>query len=218
MRIRVSFADWSTNMIPDQKPLLNNPKRPNIPNSEEIIGGPEFQAAPGWGHKVNEWLKKYFGRVVLPAAAIVILVIGINNYMESRSDREAFKLDELGATGIVKLEEETGEIVELEEVVTDKKGNAIELIQIAEPGDGITHLARKALKNYMELNDDIRLIPEQKIYAEDFLKDLVGSQPLEIGDTIKFSARDIQNAIDAANLLSDTQIQNLSKYVPLVVF
>jgi len=203
----------------DQKPLLNSPKRTDMPNSEEIIGGPEFEPAPGWGYKVTQWLKKYFSRIILPGIAIVILVIGINNYMDNRSDREAFELDEVGTTGIIRLEDETGEIVEVkEDVVENNDGNVVEIIEVADLGDGVTHLSRKALKKYMELNEDIELQAEHKIYIEDYLKDLIGSEPLEIGDTIKFSVQDIEEAIDAALLLNDAQMSNLSKYVLLVNF
>lgn len=211
--------DWSYNM-PDQKPLLNSPKRTNVPNSEEIIGGPEFEPAPGWNYKVSQWLKKYFSRIILPGIAIVILVLGIINYMENRSDREAFELDEVdGTTGIIRLEDETGEIIEVGgNVIENGNGDAIEIMEVADPGEGVTHLARKSLKKYMELNEDIGLQAEHKIYVEDYLKDMIGSEPLEIGDTIKFSVQDIEEAINSALLLNNAQIENLSKYVPLVSF
>jgi hypothetical protein len=205
--------------MPDQKPLLNSPKRTDMPNSEEILGGPEFEPAPGWGHRVSQWLKKYFSRVILPGIAIVILVLGINNYMANKSDRETFELDEVGTTGIVRLEEDTGEILTVEErVYTDDEGDAVSILEVADPGEGITHLARKALKKYLEFNEDLELQDEHKIYIEDYLKDMIGSEPLEIGDTIEFSTLDMSDAIDAALTLNDAQIENLSKYVPLVSF
>ncbi len=219
MFVASRFCLWIGHNMPDQKPLLNSPKRTDMPNSEEIIGGPEFEPAPGWGHKVSQWLKKYFSRVILPGIAIIILVLGITNYMNNRSDREAFELDEVGTTGIIRLEDETGEIVEVgENVVENNDGNVVEIIEVAGPGEGITHLARKALKKYMELDEDIELQDEHKIYIEDYLKDMIGSEPLEIGDTIKFSVRDIVEAINASLLLSDAQIDNLSQYVLLVSF
>lgn len=202
--------------MPDQRPLLNNTQKENLPNSEEIIGGPEFEPAPGWGHKVNGWLKKYFNKVILPGIAMLILVMGITNYTSDNADRDPFALDEVGITGIVKLDEE--ESVELVEVIETDSGIAIEIIQSAEPGDGVTHLARKSLKKYLELNPDIQLKDEHKIYIEDYLKDKVGSQPLEIGDTIRFSTDDISTAIDGALSLTDAQVQNLSQYVQLVNF
>lgn len=203
--------------MPDQRPLLNNAqKRENLPNSEEIIGGPEFESAPGWGHKVNGWLKKYFNKIILPGIAILILIMGISNYTSENADRDPFALDEVGITGIVTLDEE--ESVELVEVIETNSGTAIEIIQSAEPGDGVTHLARKSLKKYLELNPGIQLKNEHKIYIEDYLKDKVGSQPLEIGDTIRFSTNDISLAIDEALSLTDAQVQNLSQYVLLVNF
>jgi len=203
----------------DQKPLLNSPRRGDIPNSEEIIGGPEFKPAPGWGHGVNQWLKKYFSKIILPGIAIIILILGINNYMTNKSDREAFKLDEVGTTGIIRLEEETGEILEIKETLIENEGgDVVEIMEVAEPGDGITHLGRKALKKYMEMDKNLELKDEHKIYIEDYLKDLIGSEPLEIGDTIKFSTQDIEDAIDAALMLNDAQIESLGKYVPFVSF
>ncbi len=87
MFVAPRFCLWIGHNMPDQKPLLNSPKRTDMPNSEEIIGGPEFEPAPGWGYKVSQWLKKYFSRVILPGIAIIILVLGITNYMNNRSDR-----------------------------------------------------------------------------------------------------------------------------------
>lgn len=87
----------------------------------------------------------------------------------------------------------------------------------AELGEGITHLARKALKEYLtDKGDTVQLSVEQKIYIEDFLKDAAGSRSLEIGEEITFSVSQIDQAVALAQDLTDTQIQNLSKYVPFV--
>lgn len=111
-----------------------------------------------------------------------------------------------------------------EEAVIDNKKEPIlaeaikeSITKKAERGEGVTHLARKALKEYLtDKNDSVQLSVEQKIYVEDFLKDAAGSRFLEIGEEITFSVAQIDQAVALAQDLTDTQIQNLSKYVPFV--
>ncbi|MBU4030594.1 hypothetical protein KJ756_00265, partial [Patescibacteria group bacterium] len=61
------------------------------------------------------------------------------------------------------------------------------------------------------------LTNEHKIYIEDYLKDQVGSRPLEVGEEITFSEDLIKEAIDASLELSPEQLKNLEKYSALVV-
>lgn len=93
-----------------------------------------------------------------------------------------------------------------QEVIKDGK-----IIEIAEKGEGVTHLARKAAKNYLK-NKDKKLTKEQKVYVEDYLKDKVGSRPLEVGEKVTFSKKQIQDAIDASLQLNQNQLKNLEKY------
>lgn len=88
-------------------------------------------------------------------------------------------------------------------------------------GDGLTHLARRALKDYIAQNQpDLKLSAEQKIYCEDYIqkntrKD-IGQKSLSIGQEVSFDSTLMDNAIAKAQQLSDKQLENLSKYVPLV--
>lgn len=112
-------------------------------------------------------------------------------------------------------EEKTVKEVETPPVVQESIKESI--AQKAERGEGVTHLARKALKEYLtDKEGSIQLSAEQKIYVEDFLKDAAGSRPLEIGEEITFSVAQIDQAVALAQDLTYTQIQNLSKYVPFV--
>lgn len=114
-----------------------------------------------------------------------------------------------------KEEEKKVETTEIPAAVGESIKESI--TQKAEPGEGVTHLARKALKEYLtDKEGSVQLSVEQKIYVEDFLKDAAGSQPLEIGEEITFSVAQIDQAVALAQDLTDTQIQNLSKYVPFV--
>ncbi len=92
-------------------------------------------------------------------------------------------------------------------------------IEKAEAGDGITHLARKALAHHLEKNADSSLTAEHKVYIEDYLQKKVGSQNgLAIGQTVEFSKSLINEAIASAKNLNDSQLQNLQQYSGNVQF
>ncbi len=88
----------------------------------------------------------------------------------------------------------------------------------AAKGNGATHLARYALKEYLKDKDlKNELSAEQKIFIEDYLrKNIEFPKPLRLGGKISFSENLIKDAVQKAQALSPSQIQNLSQYVPLV--
>lgn len=99
------------------------------------------------------------------------------------------------------------------EIQTEKKSGAI--TEKAVKGEGITHLARRALKDYLKDNPK-NLTNEHKIFIEDYLKDKTGSRQLEIGEEISFSENIIEEAINASAKLNAEQLKNLEKYSTLV--
>ncbi|KKP64787.1 MAG: hypothetical protein UR60_C0015G0012 [Candidatus Moranbacteria bacterium GW2011_GWF2_34_56] len=54
--------------------------------------------------------------------------------------------------------------------VTESTETENSFVEVAQQGDGTTHLARKALANYLEKNADSSLTAEHKIYIEDYLR------------------------------------------------
>lgn len=93
------------------------------------------------------------------------------------------------------------------------------IIVTAARGNGVTHLARQALKEYLKDKNDLagQLKAEQKIYIEDYLqKHVTHPNVLKVGNQITFSQDLVNDAIGHAQSLTDKQINNLSKYVPLV--
>ena len=83
----------------------------------------------------------------------------------------------------------------------------------AKSGDGITHLARRALAKYLEdINNGSELTEEHKIYIEDYIQNKTGNQKLNIGHQETFSENLIQEAVSNANKLSPKSLENLSKY------
>ena len=85
----------------------------------------------------------------------------------------------------------------------------------AQKGDGITHLARRALKKYLR-EKGINLTPEQKIYAEDYIQNKTGNHWLKIGEKLTFSQELIEEAVQKSQKLTPEQLENLSHYAQLV--
>jgi cytoskeletal protein RodZ len=85
----------------------------------------------------------------------------------------------------------------------------------AEAGDGVTHLARKAVAEYTK-SQNITLSAEQKLYAETVLKNQYYQHHLSVGQSIDFDMSSLENTIEDAQNLSPSQIENWSKYVPYV--
>ena len=83
---------------------------------------------------------------------------------------------------------------------------------VAEKGDGITHLARKALEQYLSENNDSEVTALHKIYIEDYLQNRIGNQEIKIGHTETISKVSIQEAVAASKKLSQKSLDNLKKY------
>ncbi len=202
-------------------------------------GGPQFglKGSGGWGEKVKGWINKYGSSVILPIIALLILAGGIYLYASQKSQPEAGlpSEKELAANleesapisqeeGIILPQKESEQTVgqeksspkEIEEIIPVGRSEEGAIIEKAADGEGVTHLARRALKDYLQDNQK-ELTKEHKIYIEDYLKDGIGSQPLEVGQEISFSEDLIEEAIDASQNLSPEQLKALERYSALVV-
>jgi len=103
----------------------------------------------------------------------------------------------------------TPEPVELPEPSRTEGG----YMEVANPGEGVTHLARKAAARWVEENQtDYDISKEHLVYIEDYIKDSMGSQPLTLGEEKEISFDLIAEAVGSAKDLSETQLKNLSKY------
>lgn len=112
--------------------------------------------------------------------------------------------------GRLKLEELP---VEVKEGLA-KKGQYLE---VAGKGEGLTHLARRALKKYLKDHpQNFTVTPEHKIYIEDYIAKGLGGRWLRVGEEVEISEELIKEAINKAKNLSAVQLQNLSQYVQLV--
>ena len=201
------------------KQSLENPGI-NTNKSSFPAGGPQFGMKKT--NKFREWISKYGSSVILPIIALLILAGGIYLYANQEGNDMDSLLEENTANIQENITEQNG-IVAQEEIKSNdqkipeaikKDGNIIEK---AIKGDGVTHLSRRVLKNYLKDNPQ-ELTNEHKIYIEDYLKDNIGSRPLEIGEEISFSEDSIQQAITASLELTPDQLKNLEKYSVLVAW
>ena len=85
-------------------------------------------------------------------------------------------------------------------------------VETAGKGEGMTHLARRALSNYLEKNSDSELTVEHKIYIEDYLRKHVAKKGIHVGTTAEFSKSLVAEAITKSKTLNEKQLQNLHKY------
>lgn len=89
--------------------------------------------------------------------------------------------------------------------------------EIAQKGDGVTHLARRALKAYLiDRGKELNLTKEHKIYIEDYMQKKTGDFWLQVGQKLTFSEDLIKEAIEHALQLTPEQLQNLTQYSQLV--
>jgi hypothetical protein len=85
--------------------------------------------------------------------------------------------------------------------------------ETAQPGEGITHLARRATTRWLTENKvDFALTPEHLIYVEDYIQNRIGSKGLTLGEKQTISFDLIKEAVMAAKELDERQLKNLSQY------
>lgn len=108
---------------------------------------------------------------------------------------------------------------EVKEAGSESKETDSSFVEVAQRGDGTTHLARRALAHYLEKNPDSTLTAEHKIYIEDYLRKNVSPKGhIAIGSSVDFSKDLIKQAIGASKNLNDAQLRNLQKYSAHVNF
>ncbi len=178
--------------------------------------------------KAIAWIKENFSTIILPLIAIILLALGIyfysvssekitSNNFPTRSSQEA--------PANIETQNETNAKVSETKTTTENQigtgGPEVAKVEIytekAGKGEGITHLARKALKKYLSSEgSSLNLSKEHKIYIEDYMKDKTGNFKLKVGQEISFSVNLIKEAILRAQKLTQSQLNNLKQYSKLV--
>jgi hypothetical protein len=222
-----------------QFPQFGNVDNPNFDN--DLKSRIESSKSNGWGSQFSRFISERKKTLLIGVIAILLFAGGTflsrdteknnpqdktanvsNSTTSENSDSENSSELNLDSSGNLIIEEigpqakkETKEsetnptAAPQEERVIEKSTDSITIS--ATRGDGVTHLARNALQEYMNQTKET-LTPEQAVYAEDYARRRIGSHPLEIGDKLSFSEDLLKEAISKAHALEDWQIQNLKKY------
>lgn len=195
---------------------------------------PMIDPSQGWGGKLGDWFKQHWTTTII-FVIIAFLIWGIysnytaeNKTAENENNENITNTENTNESDNQNIAENTNEAEAANEESSEEtqetnnntaENNAStvtvssEKITVATTkGDGMTHLARKALKQYLENNPDSQLTKEHKIFVEDYMRKKVPYSSLQIGDSKDFSINLIQEAINASKKLTDNQLNNLKKY------
>ncbi len=170
------------------------------------------------GGNTKQWIQDNL-RIIVSILIVVAIAAGIYSYskrtetpLAKDSDQAIEKVGDEGVSAIL----ENGKTTEpktTEKTVVSSQETERSFIEVAAKGEGRTHLARRALANYLEKNADSSLTPEHKIYIEDYLrKKAAGKGSLRVGSSVEFSKSLIQDAISKSKNLNQNQLKNLHKY------
>ena len=92
-------------------------------------------------------------------------------------------------------------------------------VEVAQAGDGVTHLARRATTRWLGQNAvDYTVTNEHRIYIEDYVKDALAMRGLALGQEVPIPFSLIAEAVAAAGELDEKQLMNLTKYANNVTF
>jgi len=84
--------------------------------------------------------------------------------------------------------------------------------EVAQNGQGVTNLARIAVKRYLDANPSEKLSNEHRVYMEDYIRKKLAKKSVSSGETVSISKNLVREAAEASKKLSNAQIQNLQKY------
>jgi cytoskeletal protein RodZ len=192
---------------------------------------------------LKSWLQENL-RIIISIAIVIIIAGGIYSYAKRSQVDEELNIQEEDQ---LVLEEESEDAIsddnntpsENEDtIIVDETENEAKeepakqedatqnntsketdgsFIETAQQGEGLTHLARKALADYLEKNPDSQLSAEHKIFIEDYLrKNINHDGKVHVGSTAEFSKDLIKQAIEKSKNLNEGQLKNLQKYSVMV--
>jgi len=111
-----------------------------------------------------------------------------------------------------KLIGQVGELGDL--IVAPRLEGSIE--KIAEKGDSVTTLARKAIKDYLAEANGLNLTKEHKLFIEDYIQNRISNKGLQIGEKLSISNDLIAEAVEKSGELSSAELKELENYSELV--
>jgi len=159
---------------------------------------------------------------------ILFIVVGLATFvfLESTGRLSDYKINlfsSIGSDDLIVFEEDIdlsqyeqdiniGQVAE-EELIQRPETKDIE--KIAERGDSVTTLARKAIKDYVQENG-LDFSREHKLFMEDYLQNRISDKDLIIGEKVVFSNDLLEQAKEKAEQLTDAELEELQNYTELV--
>jgi len=211
-----------------QFPRFNNPKLDPSgvgADAADIKKRMEDAKSNGWGAQLVGIFTAHKARIAIVLAVVAMFAIGAyTTQFNAPSDRTSASIAAVSSQGGQDTNDAAVFDITLDNagtVILESAGGNNRLLvgaqdgssitKTASPGEGITHLARHALVDYLQ---DIgkSLSAEQKIYAEDYVQNMTGDEWLEIGQKLSFSQSLLADAVRTAEGLEDWQIENLKQY------
>ena len=143
-----------------------------------------------------------------------VTIIGEEDEMDEEEDEMDEAVD--SAEEVIVAADEAAEVQVGDDAKTDmtvSEETQDSFVQTAVAGDSVTTLSRKALRSFLEKNNDPSLSKEHKIYIEDYLRKNVGYHAgVNVGTKITFSKTLIRDAIEKSKTLNENQVENLKQY------
>lgn len=172
--------------------------------------------------QLKKWLQDNL-RIIVSIVIVAIIAGGIYSYskrVESPAVTEEAATTEQNQEneGSVEVADKGDQAkVEEQKEQVEQKVSSQEtesaFIETAIKGDGTTHLARRALANYLEKNPDSTLTKEHKIYIEDYLRKNVDFEGrVFVGTQVEFSKDLIKQSIEKSKGLNEKQLENLKQF------
>lgn len=178
---------------------------------------------------IKSWFQDNL-RIIISIVIVVAIAGGVYSY--SKRSQTSLEEQQAGEEELLMADEEAIEISEekseeaQEETAKSPESQKGEVasaavsketessfVESANNGEGVTHLARRALANYLEKNPDSALTAEHKIFIEDYLRKNAGHRgAVHVGTSVEFSKDLIQKSIEQSKMLNDSQLKNLEKY------
>lgn len=169
--------------------------------------------------KFKAWMQDNL-RIIISILIVVAIAGGIYSYSKrteapssEQANSEITNEEGITAEGEKSVAQENAEKKGTKQApVAVSQETEKSFVETAVKGDGTTHLARRALANYLEKNPDTALTPEHKIYIEDYLRKNVPQKRVFAGTSVEFSKELIQSAITKSKNLNEKQLKNLKKF------
>ena len=162
--------------------MTNQP--PLIDQTGASLPGPQFTPRPGWGGQLRRWLSHNGALLVFRVVILAALIL-------------------IGRSLWIRLPARDANFIT--QATPTPSSDAITLL--AQPGDGISNLAARALDLFIVASEDetLGLDAAQHLYAVNALTIARGGRTLSVGQVISFENSELHTTVRSAQLLTPAQ-------------